>query len=154
MNPNDSSVASAPTPGSNTSPVFRNGTAVAPDTHTARVNSAALLRASQEVGYTGVGTAAGHDKSFVCRLLNGEAKANIFEWLAFCDSTNGRITEPNAESAADADLLNALLRKTASVLAREASTVGEGDVRLQADEYKSLLLLAQRGIKSMQEAAL
>ena len=154
MNPNDSSVASAPTPGSNTSPVFRNGTAVAPDTHTARVNSAALLRASQEVGYTAVGTAAGHDKSFVCRLLNGEAKANIFEWLAFCDSTNGRITEPNAESAADADLLNALLRKTASVLAREAGTVGEGDVRLQADEYKSLLLLAQRGIKAMQVAAL
>ena len=61
MNPNDSSVASAPTPGSNTSPVFRNGT---------------------------------------------------------------------------------------------AGAVGEGDVRLQADEYKSLLLLAQRGIKSMQEAAL
>ena len=83
MNPNDSSVASALLPGSNTSPVFRNGTAVAPDTHTARVNSAALLRASQEVGYT-----------------------------------------------------------------------AEGDVRLQADEYKSLLLLAQRGIKAMQEAAL
>lgn len=130
MNPNDSSVASAPTPGSNTSPVFRNGTAVAPDTHTARVNSAALLRASQEVGYTAVGTAAGHDKSWVCRFFSDEA----------------RVSRP--------ELLNALLRKTASVLAREAGAVGEGDVRLQDDEYKSLLLLAQRGIKAMQEAAL
>lgn len=130
MNPNDSSVASAPTPGSNTSPVFRNGTAVAPDTHTARVNSAVLLRASQEVGYTAVGTAAGHDKSWVCRFFSDEA----------------RVSRP--------ELLNALLRKTASVLAREAGAVGEGDVRLQDDEYKSLLLLAQRGIKAMQEAAL
>ena len=154
MNPNDSSVASAPTPGSNTSPVFRNGIFEMPNTPAARANLSFLLRASKDVGYTTIGNAMGHDKSFVCRLLNGEAKANIFEWLAFCDSTNGRITEPNAESAADADLLNALLRKTASVLAREAGTVGEGEVRLQADEYRSLLLLAQRGIKSMQEAAL
>lgn len=154
MNPNDSSVASAPTPGSNTSPVFRNGTAVAPDTHTARVNSAALLRASQEVGYTAVGTAAGHDKSWVCRFFSDEARVSRPELLAWLDAADLRITTPNAESAADAELLNALLRKTASVLAREAGAVGEGDVRLQDDEYKSLLLLAQRGVKAMQEAAL
>lgn len=76
------------------------------------------------------------------------------ELLAWLDAADLRITTPNAESAADAELLNALLRKTASVLAREAGAVGEGDVRLQDDEYKSLLLLAQRGIKAMQEAAL
>ena len=54
MNPNDSSVASELRPEGNTSPVFRNGVVAAPDTHTARVNSAALLRASQDVGYTAV----------------------------------------------------------------------------------------------------
>lgn len=154
MNPNDSSVAMGADLDGNERPVFRNTVIGLPDTDTARAHESIMLRHARDRTYSVVGEMAGHDKTWLSRVFKGELKASFFEWIAVMDGLGLRVTAPSAESAADADLLNALLRKTAAVLEREASTAGEGDVFLHADEYKSLLVFAQRGIKSMQEAAL
>lgn len=136
----------------NDSPVFRNGVLSIPDTPAARRNLAALLRACQDVGYSAVGAAVLHDKSWVCRLLKGEAVANLYEWLWVMEATSLRIQEPNAENAADAELLVALLNKTSATLNRSRREAREGDVRIPSDEYNALLMLSLRGVKSMQEA--
>lgn len=138
--------------GRNDGPVFRNGGLVkAPDTRTAHANNAALLRASTDIGFSAVGAAVGHDKSWVSRFFSDQALVSHAELLAWLDACSLRIVPPNAESAADAELLAALLKKTSATLQRAANDFQGGDRSLSEDEYRSLLLLAQRGIKAMQE---
>lgn len=138
--------------GRNDGPVFRNGGLVsAPDTNSARANNAALLRACQDVGYAAIGKAVGRDKSWVTRWFAGDAVASNAQVLAMFDACNLRSVPPNAESAADAELLAALLKKTSATLQRASNEFQGGDRSLSEDEYRSLLLLAQRGIKAMQE---
>ena len=137
----------------NEAPVFRNGVAEMPDTPTARANFAELVRAAQDVGYTRIGEAVGHDKSFVCRLLQGEARANVFEWMAFLDATVLRLASPDADSAADAELLSALLKKVSTVFAQAREDVESGKARFSFADDGAVLMLAERGIKSMRQEA-
>ena len=138
--------------GRNDGHVFRNGgLAKAPDTRTAHANNTALLRASTDIGFSAVGAAVSHDKSWVSRFFSDQALVSRAEMLAWLDACNLRIVTPNAESAADAELLAALLKKTSATLQRASNEFQGGDRSLSEDEYRSLLLLAQRGIKAMQE---
>ena len=123
----------------------------APDTRTAHANNAALRRASTDIGFSAVGAAVEHDKSLVSRFFSDQALVSRAGLLAWLDVVNLRIVTPSAESAADAELLAALLKKTSATLQRASNEFQGGDRSLSEDEYRSLLLLAQRGIKAMQE---
>lgn len=138
--------------GRNDGLVFRNGGLVkVPDTRTAHANNAALLRASTDIGFSAVASAVSHHKSWVSRMFSLEAVASLAEWLAWFDACNLRIVHPNAESAADTELLIALLNKSSAVLERTAREFKGREVRLSEDEFRAYLLLSQRGIKAMQE---
>lgn len=129
--------------GRNDGPVFRNGgLAKCPDTRTANAT---------DIGFSAVGEAVRHDKSWVSRFFSDQAVVSRAGILAWLDVINQRIVTPNAESAADAELLAALLKKTSATLQRASNEFQGGDRSLSEDEYRSLLLLAQRGIKAMQE---
>lgn len=128
--------------------VIRNGAAI-PDTATARRHDSLLLRAFKRAGYPRIGVACGHTASWVCRWLAGEAVSNKAELLYALDAADLELVERGSRTEDDAQLLQILLRKAASVLDERAKD--DGDVMVfSAEEGKALLALAQRGIRAMQ----
>lgn len=129
---------------------FRN-TAEMPETPTARQNFSRLLRASQEVGYAAIAEAVGHHKPWVSRVLSGELKVSLAELLHWMDVTKHIFVHIEEATSDDAELLQMLLRKAARDLERRAhQRPGATTVTLRADEYQALVMLAKRGIGSMQ----
>ncbi len=136
----------------NDSPVFRNGVLAPPDSASARRNLSALLRACQDVGYSAVGAAVLHDKSWVCRLLKGEAVANLYEWLWVMEVVSISMCPANEDSEIDAAFMQALLGKLKQMIDRAMGVAGEGEIRMPVAEYKALLLLAGKHVQHMEEA--
>ena len=152
MNPDDPTLDDDAQLVCNDGLVFRNGgLSKCPDTRTAHANNAALLRASTDIGFSAVGAAVNHDKSWVSRFFSDQALVSRAGLMAWLDACNLRIVTPNADSAASNSASAALLKKTSATLQRASNEFQGGDRSLSEDEYRSLLLLAQRGIKAMQE---
>lgn len=130
---------------------FRNGISTEPDTHGARANKGAMLRAAQDAGYSVVGRACGHEKSWLSRFFSGECRISMPELLAMLDAMGLHVTQVDAEREDDTEILSLLLRKAATNLDRRAAAGVSADVVMSADEYQALLALAMRGIRAMQE---
>ena len=130
-------------------PGFLSNGAAIPETATARMNDSMLLRAFKRVTYPRLGSICGHTASWVCRWLAGEGQMNKAELLYALDAADLEICERGSRTEDDAQLLQILLRKAASVLDERAKQ--DGDVMVfSAEEGKALLALAQRGIRAMQ----
>ncbi len=128
--------------------VFRNGVATNPDTHSARANHAAILKASQEAGYAKVGRETGHDKSWVSRYLNGQGLASMPELLTWLDLCELRIVP--AESVGTGND-QALVERAERVLAG-LSQLDDVAAQITGQEQEfadALLALAKRALKSM-----
>lgn len=130
---------------------FRNGISTEPDTHGARANKGAMLRAAQDAGYSVVGRACGHEKSWLSRFFSGECRISMPELLAMLDAMGLHVTQGDAEREDDTEILSLLLRKAAANLQRRSERSDSSDVVMSADEYQALLALAKRGITAMQE---
>lgn len=128
----------------------RNG-AKTPETPTARSNEGTMLRAFQDAGYRRIGEAAGHDKSWVSRLFSGETRASVPELLCMFDAAGLRVLHDGAEKS-DEEMLVALLHSTAASVRKCVGDAPEfGTVTLCAQEYRALLVLAQRQIQTMRD---
>lgn len=116
MNHHDSTVGDTPA-------LLRNGAATMPTTHTSRMSHAALLRASSDVGYAGIGRATGHDKSWVSRFLSGQGLASLPELLHWLDAAGLSIGHANDGAIQDAaaDLLSAVRGEMDGLEGREVS---------------------------------
>lgn len=128
--------------------VFRNGVATNPNTHSARENHSAILKASQEAGYSTIGRVTGHDKSWVSRWLNGNGLVSLPELLAWMDHCELRIVPAEAVGS-DGDA--ALVERAERVLAGlnqldDVAAQITGQDKMIAD---ALLALAKRALNSM-----
>ena len=130
--------------------VFRTGVATNPDTHSARENHAAILRASQEAGYGVVGRATGHDKSWVSRWLNSEGRVSLPELLAWLDQCELRIVRAEAVSETESDY--ALIDRAERVLRdlQQLEDVASHLADIDGELAQALLALAKRAIIGMQ----
>lgn len=129
-------------------PAVCRNTVATPDTATARANESALLRACQDAGYRRVSEACGHDKSWLSRWFQDEARATKSEILAMLDST--ALTVGEAKEGADEDLLIALLHTTEAGVRRSMGEVPDStSVTISSSEYRALLTLAHRQLEDM-----
>jgi hypothetical protein len=133
-------------------PIVLRNSAAMPQTDSAREHLALLIRTSQEVGQILIARACGHDKSWVCRVIQGDGRLNIAEMLAWLDAAGLRLAREDAQAQVDMDLLSVLLRKTAQSLDSRSAAIHGEEVTVEADEYRALMMLAKRGLASMQEA--
>lgn len=133
-------------------PAMLRNSAAMPNTDSAREHLSLLIRTSQEVGQILIARACGHDKSWVCRVLQGDGLLNLAEVLAWLDAAGVRLQREDAQAQVDADLLSALLRKTAQALSAKQAEANDDGAFVSSEEYRALLMLARRGLAAMQEA--
>lgn len=134
--------------------LLRNGVATPPNTMTARRNHGALLTASRDVGYSEVGRAVGHDKSWVSRALNGDCLMSMPELLTWLDKGGLRIihecdmAEGNAAEVLEAVNKAAMNIRTIEDFARKMGEDGEIYIAIAALARRALAQIkndAERG---------
>lgn len=131
--------------------LLRNGVATPPNTMTARRNHGALLTASRDVGYSEVGRAVGHDKSWVSRALNGDCLMSMPELLTWLDKGGLRIVhESDLAEGNAAELLEAVNRAAGSIHTIEhfARQMGES-----GEIYIAIAALARRALAQIKTDA-
>lgn len=120
-----------------------------PNTLSAQQNNAAMLRASQEVGYTEVGRAVGHAKSWVSRVLSCECVMSLPELLTWLDRCDLRIVPAeeleHGNSAERLEMIASILAHLDGI--ESAMRALEDGAPLQV----ALLTLARRALKDMAE---
>lgn len=127
--------------------------AATPNTPNARNNDRALIRHSQEVGYRVLADAVSRDKAFVSRWMSDEYRVTKGELLCLLDAMGLQLVPVGEEKQSDETLMLALLKTTESAVRRglEAGP-HDGIVEVCAEEYRALLVLAQRQLSAMAAA--